>query len=289
MRPPALSLSFRHVLAIVLAQLLALVAQAWLLRLLVAHGYGELQAHYLAYLVVPPILLPMLAPVLLEHREFLQRLFSPRGLTLRLALAAVGLGITLRIVWWSLLIARVALGMAVNDDPQAVAGPVLSFACPPLPSLLLGLLVMAILIPFMEETVHRGLVQSAFVHRGPLPAILVSAVIFTAFHPPSSYGWVFFMGVVLGIQFWLAGSLWATILTHATYNGLIQLDWRCLQGRWNPSPDSLPQLVPAMIALATLAAALLLVIVILRAQRTGARANPAPATAANQARSRHAR
>jgi hypothetical protein len=76
----------------------------------------------------------------------------------------------------------------------------------------------------MEETVNRGLLQSAFAHKGPLTAILISAVFFTALHPPSSYWFVFLMGLVIGTQFWLTGSLWTTIITHATYNGLAQLD-----------------------------------------------------------------
>ena len=101
MQPPALRIPFRHLLVIVLAQVLALVAQAWLSRVLLAQGYEELQAHYLAYLVVPPVLLVSLAPVLLEHREFLLGLFRPRRLTVPLALAAVALGVTMRIVWWA--------------------------------------------------------------------------------------------------------------------------------------------------------------------------------------------
>ena len=43
-------------------------------------------------------------------------------------------------------------------------------------------------------------------------------------------GIVFLMGVVLGTQFWNTRTLWTTIVTHATYNGLVQFDWRCLTG-----------------------------------------------------------
>jgi len=277
MHPPALRLPAQYLAAIVLAKLMALTAQAWLSRVLLAHGFEEQQAHHLAYLVVPPILLLMLAPVLLQHRKFLQRLFGPGGLTLRLALTAVALGVTLRIVWWSQLIARVALGLTVSGDRQAIAGPVMSFACPPLHWLLLGALVMVIFIPLMEETVDRGLLQSAFVHRGPLPAILISALIFAAFHPPSSYVFVFLMGIVFGIQFWLTGSLWTTVITHASYNGLIQFDWHCLQAQWNPPPATLPQLVPGVTALLVLVVACLIVAALLRYQRAGAQTAPASA------------
>ncbi len=287
MPPPVLRLSIRHLLLIVLAQLVALTAQAWLAHILRGRGIEDLQAYYLAYLVVPPILLPMLAPVLLEHRTFLPGLFSPRRLTIRIALGAVALGMATRIVWWAQLIASVSLGFTASQDAQTIAGPVFTWACPPLPSLMLGLLVMAVLIPLMEETVHRGFLQSVFVPAGAVPAILISAAIFTVFHPPSSYGFVFFMGLVLGVQFWVTGSLWATVITHATYNGLIQFDWRCLQGHWNPPPDSLPLLLPGFSALFSLAVACLLVVALLRSQRAGARA--APAASVSSARPRHAR
>jgi membrane protease YdiL (CAAX protease family) len=286
MQPPVLRLTPRQLLAIVFAQVLALTTQAWLSRNLLAGGYAQLQAHYFAYLVVPPILLLLLAPVLLEHRQFLRRLFSPGGVTLRMAIAAIVIGVATRVVWWAQLIARVSFGMTVNDDPEAVIGPVFSFACPPLSALLLGLLVMAVLVPVVEETVHRGLVQSAFVHTGAPPAILISALFFTVLHPPSSYGFVFLMGVLVGTQFWLTGSLWATIITHATYNAFAQLDWRCLQGHWNPAPESLPQLVPGGIALLTLATTCFLILVLLNYQKAGAQTAPAPA--ANETRPRRA-
>lgn len=287
MQPPALRIPFRHLLAIVLAQALALTVQAWLSRVLLAHGHEELQAHYLAYLAVPPILVVLLAPVLFEHRTFLLELFSPRRLTIRLALAAIALGIAARIAWWAQLVARVSLGLAASDNSEAVLGPTFSWNCPPLPSLMLGLFVMAMLIPLMEETLHRGLLQSALAPGGLLPAVLVSALIFTVFHPPSSYGFVFFMGLALGVQFWVTGSLWTTMITHVTYNGLIQFDWRCLQGRWNPPSESLPLLLPAVGALLTLVVACVLAVALLRYQQAGAR--PAPARAAIPGRSRHAR
>lgn len=287
MQPPAVRIPFRHLLVIVLAQVLSLMAQARLSRVLRVHGYEDVQAHYLAYLVVPPLLLVMLAPVLFAHRALLAGLFSPRKLTVRLALAAVALGVTMRIAWWAQLVARVSLGTIANDDPAAIVGPAFSWNCPPLPSLMLGLIVMAALIPLMEETLQRGFLQSALAHRGPLPAILASALVFAVFHPPSSYEFVFLIGVVLGVQLWVTGSLWTTMITHAIYNGLIQFDWRCLQGQWNPPPDSLPQLLPGVSALLTLVVSCLLVVTLLRYQRAGART--APARSSNPASSQRAR
>ena len=275
MQPPALRSPLRQFVAIVLALVFALVARAWLGRVLLAYGYENPGARYLAYLVVPPILLFVLAPLLVRHGTFLRGLFSPHRLTLRLILAAVALGIATRAVWWSQLVARVALGATANGDPGVAAGPVFSWNCPPIPSLALGLFVMAMLVPLVEETLHRGFLLSALAPRGTLSAVLVSAAIFALFHPPSSYGFVFLMGLVLGIQFRVTGSLWPPMITHATYNGLIQFDWRCLQGRWNPPTDSLPLLQPAAGALLAGVAACLLVAVLLQYQRAGAVCAPA--------------
>jgi membrane protease YdiL (CAAX protease family) len=275
MQPPALRLSIRQLLLILAGLTFALMAQAWLSRVLQAQGYEPTLAHYLAYLAVPPILLAMLAPVLFEHREFLRQRLRRGALSIRLVLAAVALGLLARVAWWAQLVVQISFGITVNDDPQALAGPVFTWNCPPPPSLFLGLIVMAVLIPIMEETVHRGLLMSAFVHNGVLPAILISSLIFTAFHPPSSYGFVFLMGILFGIQFRVTGALWATMITHATYNGLIQFDWRCLQGRWNPPPENLPLLIPGVTALLALALASLGIVALLRYQWAGARSAPA--------------
>ena len=276
MQPSALRLPFRQLLAIVLVQILALTTHAWFSRALFTGGYAQADAYYVAYLTVPPILLLCLAPVLIEHRRFLQNLLSASKLTVRLAIAAIGLGFATRVAWWAQLLARVSFGMTGAGEPGTVTDPVFSFTCPPLPSLLLGLAVMALVVPLTEETVHRGLLQSAFVHMGPLPAVLISALVFTVFHPPSSYGFIFLMGLVLGAQLWLTGSLWTTIISHATYNALAQLDWRCQQSHWNPPADTLPLALPGAIALLALAAACLLILGLLRCQRAGAQTAPTP-------------
>ena len=275
MPPSELRLSFRRLVAIVLVQLLALTLHAWLSRSLLANGYGELQAHHIAYLAVPPLLLLLLAPVLLEHRHFLKQLFGLRHLSLRLVLAAAALGVAMRVAWWAQLIARVSFGATTGNGSQGLTGPVLTIACPPLQALSLAILAMVVLVPLVEETIHRGLLQSAFVHLGPVRSIMISALVFSVFHPPSSYFFVLPMGVILGVQFWLTRSLWATILTHASYNGLAQLDWHCLHGQWNPPPESLPQVAPGATALLVLMAMFPLMLVLLRNQRAGAPAAPA--------------
>jgi hypothetical protein len=77
------------------------------------------------------------------------------------------------------------------------------------------------------------------------------------------------------------------MITHVTYNGLMQFDWRCLQGQWNPPADRLPLLLPGAGALLSLAVACLLVVALLCYQQAGART--APAHSPIPARSRRAR
>lgn len=260
---PSIRLPRRVLIAVIVIMTFALIARSWLQLELEARGIDRDFASDVAFLVMPPILLLMLAPVLRGQLGFLAGLFQRQQLTLRLVLTAVAVGVLMRLTWWSKLVAGGSFGILRNNDPLAVIGPAFVFECPAPVVLGLGLLVMAVLVPLTEEILHRGVIQSALVHRGPVVAIGVSAVVFTAFHTPSSYAFVFLFGIVLGIQFWCARTLWATLITHATYNALIQFDWRCLQGQWNPPAAELPLTGPGIAAtglgVASLAAVLWLV------------------------------
>jgi membrane protease YdiL (CAAX protease family) len=252
---PALRIPVRKLLAIILVLVFVFFVRAWLQLDLRARGFDVDFSKDLSYLIVMPALVLMLLPIVWDHRDFLSRLLDRRHLTVGLALSAIALGVMLRLVFWGQLIARVSFGLAHDSDPGATVGPAFSFACPSPKVMGLGFLVMALLVPVIEETLNRGVIQSAFVHKGRTLAVLVSASVFTLFHTPASYALVFVIGIVLGLQFWNARTLWASIITHATYNGLNQLDWRCLRGTWNPTAEQLPALVPGFVALGVLIAA----------------------------------
>ena len=113
----------------------------------------------------------------------------------------------------------------------------------------MGVIVMAVLVPIIEEVVHRGFVQSALYRYGPVVAILGAAAVFTVFHPPGSWGFVFSAGVMLGTQYRITKSLWSSLISHATINALIQLDWRCLRGQWNPPATETPIIESFAVAL----------------------------------------
>ncbi len=88
---------------------------------------------------------------------------------------------------------------------------------------MLALVIMAVLPGFFEEIFFRGAIQNLFTRwfKNPVLAILLTAVIFSAFH--FEYGDFLgrvFLGIVLGWVFYQTGNLWLPVLMHAAFNGL---------------------------------------------------------------------
>jgi membrane protease YdiL (CAAX protease family) len=167
------------------------------------------------------------------------------------------IGLLLRIAWWSQLFAGVALGMYGNSEAAQTLQPKFAFECPAAAALLLGLVVTVFLVPIVEEFVNRGLLQSFLSHLGPLLAIPAAACIFALTHRFASLTFVFGAGLVLGVLFWKTQTLWLSLATHASFNGLVLFDWRCLQGQWNPPSDLLPLWQVAVPCLVTLTIAII--------------------------------
>jgi membrane protease YdiL (CAAX protease family) len=186
-----------------------------------------------------------------------------------MVLSAIAIGFLIRFSWWCQLVAGISFGFYSNGDASAIIGPQFTFRCPQWGVVALGILVMAVLVPLTEEFINRGLVQSALYRYGPPAAIAGSATVFTVFHPPGGWVFVFVAGLVFGAQFWITRSLWASLITHATVNGLIQLDWRCLSGQWNPVSSDLPLAIPGSIAALLFLACLSTVSTILWTLRRG--------------------
>ena len=260
--------------AVIAATTAALIFRAWLQLELLADGLQKDYAADLSYLVVPPTLLILLFPIWRQYRSLIMSLFRRSVLTPTLILNAIAVGCLLRLAGWSQLIAGVAFGWYQNPDPSAIVGPAVAFNCAAPHVIALGVVVMVILVPSVEELVSRGLIQSWLSHRGAIISIALSALFFMLWHRPSSWGFTFFAGLVLGAQYWRTGALWSSFISHATVNALIQWDWRCLNVHWNPRTADLPVLnagIPALVALA----AAVIVIVFLLAKTPGRPAAPA--------------
>jgi len=212
-------------------------------------GVEQLSASDLSYIVVLPILLLLLFPLLIKDRHFLKNLFRFNGTTAGIILAALAIGLLFRVAWWSQLIVRISFGLQTSDNPAAIEGPVIHYQCPTPTLMLFGIVVYSILIPVTEEIIHRGYVQTFLHARGPWIAVAISALIFAVFHRFSGMQFALAGGIVLGIMYWLAGSLWPPLVTHAVVNLTPLFTWRCMNLSWNPSIDSLPLWMPGISAI----------------------------------------
>jgi len=269
---PEHRISRTTIIAVLTATTAALIARAWLQVRLLDDGMQQPLAADLSYLVVPPVLLILLFPLWRSEKAFLKSLFRRESLNWRIALMAIAIGLLLRLSWWSQMIDGVSFGFYQSGNPGAAMGPSVSFNCPPPAVLAAGFLVTTVLVPLIEEITHRGYVQTALEPRGVFVFIPVSAGIFVVFHDLSSWPFVFFAGIVLGVQYWATRSLWSSMITHATVNGLILLDWRCQSTSWNPRADNLPLWWPGLLAVLVLVICLACLILLLRKMTTGARA-----------------
>ncbi len=218
----------------------------------------------LSYLVVPLILVLLLAPLWRHEQPFLARQFSRSGIAWPALAKAVAIGLLLRLTWWCQLVIGVAFGFYSNGQ-GTISGPVFSFQCPPPGVAFLGILVMIVLQPLIEETTHRGYVQTALQRYGFTISAMVSAAAFAAVHHTDSMLFAFFTGLVFATQYRVSEALWSSLITHATVNGLILIDWRCLSGRWNPRVDELPLLLTGTMASLVMLCCLLGIACLLRA------------------------
>lgn len=258
-----------NVVAVIVATTAALFGRSWLQLKLLADGVQKDHAADLSYLVVPPILLILLLPVLHKDRAFIARQFRLTGLTLQSVVSAFLVGFLIRTLWWGQTVAAISFGIYRNDNPSAIEGPLFMFNCSSPHVVTLGFLVMAVMVPIIEELTHRSYVQTAFRHRGPAIAVCLSALVFAIFHKQGSWPFVFFGGVIFGVQYWRSGTLWPSLISHATVNALIQVDWRCLNTQWNPRPDDLPLAVPGVAGVSVVLISLTAIFCLLRKHRGG--------------------
>jgi len=218
----------------------ALLIRSWLQVTLQQNGFAKTLAADVSYLVVPLLLLLTIAPLWREIGPSLTRNFRSADLSPKLLGKALLLGLLMRVIWWAQLTAGVALGWYGSNTVSTQPEPLFKFQCPDAASVALGLAVMALLVPIVEECTSRGILQTAAMKFGASFAILLSASVFTALHPNSQWGFTIVAGLVFGFLFWATRSLWASVFTHAAYNGMTIFDWRCLSARWNPTPETIP-------------------------------------------------
>lgn len=156
----------------------------------------------------------LLAAYLIRIRNF--RAFGFRAVENRwlvigalLGIVAVGLSFIIEHVYFSFI---TEINNQADFQAAAQSGP-----------LSLAILVFsgAILTPFGEEIVFRGVIANALNRYGAWIGILGSAVIFAAAHGPSV---IFFnalmAGILTGYLFRKTDSIWPGFVMHVVYNGI---------------------------------------------------------------------
>jgi len=235
-------------IAILVSMTAALVFRAWLQMTLLQRGVAPQMAADLSYLVVPPTLMFFLLPIWRTERQFVAGQFRPANLTGKLVIIGIAIGVMLRLLWWTQLVAGVSFGVYASD-PQSAVGPTFAFGCPNIATMALGILTTVLLTPVIEELIHRAYVINALLPRGRSIAILGSAVVFAIFHRSGAWVFACLAGVAFAWLYWCTRSLWLSLIAHATFNGLTLLDWRCVSGQWNPRAADIPLIETGITAL----------------------------------------
>lgn len=259
------------VLAIVLFQVAALFARSMLDSSLRARGVDPEVANDLSYLVVPAVLLLLMHPYLRTCKDSLRELFSLAGLTLRVIVLSIALGLIMRLTYWASITLLIGTGVIRNEDANAIVGPIIGFDCPPIAVLLLSLAIMAVVVPITEEVMHRGFFLYGLLHRGRILAIIGSAVFFALMHEVGTYLTAFIVGLVLAVQVLNYRALWGPIIAHATYNATSTIDWDCFQLIWNPPAGDASIIKLAWISVPIIIAGVTASLLIVREKAAGAR------------------
>ena len=162
---------------------------------------------------------PLILGTLLLARWLLRA--SPADLGLgrpRLAYFRYGL-----VFGFGLFLASIAIGLvqaaAVGKEQQAIAQALLGHRG--LTALALDLVAVAVLTPFAEELLFRGVFFGGVRQRLPfIPAALATTALFTIVHEPQAWPGVFVLGFGLALARERTGTVWAPVAAHATVNGL---------------------------------------------------------------------
>lgn len=158
--------------------------------------------------------LALLAAFTLRIRNF--QTFGFQAVERRWLLIGAAFGIAA--VGFSFVIEHVYFLFITEDNTQgdfqaaAQAGPLM---------LILLIITGAILTPFGEELVFRGVIANALNRYGALAGIVGSAAIFGIVHGPSVILLnAFMVGLLTGVLFRRTHSIWPGFVVHIVYNGI---------------------------------------------------------------------
>lgn len=192
--------------------LIAALSVFWLLRIADEHAAWRGIVGMAMNGIVGSIAL--LAAYLIRIRDL--RAFGFRKTTRQWLLIGAGLGVVA--FFFSLIIEHIYFSFITEVNNQA---DFQAAAKAGLLSLYVLVFSGAILTPFGEEVVFRGVIANALNRYGAWAGIVGSAFIFGAVHGPSVIFFNAFMaGILTGYLFRRTNSVWPGFITHFVYNAI---------------------------------------------------------------------
>lgn len=221
------------ILVLLLFDVCALFVRSYVQLQLQDTGTPPLEAKNLSWLLVPLILGVLMYPILRDNRRSLAAMLVTSSITARMVCYAVAIACALRLAFASTELLTYAVGLQQFRPAHFLLDSLPRFQCPELPALALAIVVLVILTPLLEEIIHRGIILRLLLQRSRWPAIIMSSILFGVFHNPRMILPATIIGVFFALLYMKHGLLWVSIIAHATYNGLVLIDSRCLQAVWN--------------------------------------------------------
>jgi membrane protease YdiL (CAAX protease family) len=122
-------------------------------------------------------------------------------------------------LWLLSILVNVLQIRAFGANPQSLVITVGAHSG--LPALLMDLVTGAVIAPFAEEVLYRGLIFGGLAQRMPLAAAgTISALLFAVSHGLGVLGPIFVLGLGLAWVYVRTGTIWAPMVTHAVVNAI---------------------------------------------------------------------
>lgn len=177
----------------------------------------------MAIFLVPGLLFAYLAfPDPIQYLG-LKSLSKNRHLFMGILLLVIALPFSTLLEQWNAKIPMFKEMIKMNEQYETMATAMLSGT--KLSDLFINILAICVLPALIEEILFRGCLQQIFVHLlkdKPWIGLIITAAIFSLLHfELSGFFPRFFLGFMLGLGYYLSGSLWVSIAMHITNNLII--------------------------------------------------------------------
>jgi len=222
------------IVLVMLFQVAALIMRSFIQVKLAESGFDAVSARHLSALTGFAALGFLMWPIMIEVWPAIREHFRRPASWTRMILASVTLGVVL---WLGQMLALLGYSTAEWGDQHLYSHsttPTYMFACGNPMILVLGIPVMSLFTPVVEEVINRGLILHTLLPRGRTIAILASAFLFAVLHDFGGIPNAFVFGVFAAVQMLNYRTLWAVTITHGVANLLVEVSVDCVDGFWMP-------------------------------------------------------